>query len=172
MVDYSLTAHTCNPSDKNSVQKIYALPQRRLTLSIEDLADHIQDHGSPYTADIIVGVARKLVSCIREQLLAGNNVELGRMGTFAIAFSKQKGVDDANDFDPQTAIGKVPVRWIRSKYFVDLKSDAKFQLVQTRKEQAAARKEVKEALNEEVGAGNSGGGDEPGGDEPGGDVTE
>ena len=180
MIDYSLSLRPVNPGNTESEKKVFASAQAREILDIEDLADHIQEHGSPYTADIIVGVARKLVSCIREQLLAGNKVGLGRMGSFYVTFSGE-GVDNADDFNPQTHIESVNVRWERGDYFENLKDDTTFNLVFTRKEQAEQKKAMKAALNEEMANGATGSGEGTGegtggggsNDNPGGgDVTE
>ena len=58
----------------------------------------------------------------------------------------------------------------RGKNFDDMKKDAEFQYVTTRKEQAAAKKAQKEALNAAVGT--SDGDDNNGGDNNNGEITE
>lgn len=167
MIDYSLSLRAVNPGDAESEKKVFAAAQAREVLDIEDLADHIQEHGSPYTADIIVGVVRKVVSCIREQLLAGNKVNLGRLGAFYLTFSGE-GVDDATEFNPLTDISRVNVRWERGKQFDNLKSQATFNLVDTREKQAAQRKALKAALNDEMGVTTDSGDDSGAGSGSGG----
>ena len=167
MIDYSLGLRPVNPGDAESEKKVYASAQAREVLDIEDLADHIQEHGSPYTADIIVGVVRKVVSCIREQLLAGNKVGLGRLGSFYVTFSGE-GVDDATEYNPQNQISDVNVRWERGKQFENLKSQATFNLVETREKQAAQRRALKAALNDEMGVTTDSGDDSGAGSGSGG----
>lgn len=163
MIDYSLGTRPTNPSDKNSEKKIYPYPQVREVLSLQKLARHIADHGSPYTRDIVVGVVTATVDCIREQLLAGNKVQVGELGSFYVTFSGE-GVDDATKFNPQDHIKSVNVRWDRGRNFAEMKQDAEFNYVTSRKQQAQAKKDEKAALNGETGTASSGSGNTDGGD--------
>ena len=106
----------------------------------------------------------------------GNLLDMGSLGTFRVTLSGE-GVDDADDFNPQTHIESVNVRWERGRHFENLKADTTFNLVATRKEQAEQKKAMKAALNEEMANGAAGSGEGTGGggsnDNPGGgDVTE
>ena len=163
MINFSLGTRASNPGDAESAKKVYAYAQARETLNIMQLAKHIQQHGSPYTRDIIVGVLTKTVDCIREELLNGNKVQLGEMGAFYVTISS-KGVDNALEFDQNSHIKSVNVRWERGREFKDLLSDATFHYVTTREQQIAARKAEKAALNEEIGVSSS---DDSGSDTPG-----
>jgi predicted histone-like DNA-binding protein len=171
-INYSLGLRKTNPSDKSSEMKVYAYTQYQDVLDLDQLADHIQEHGSPFTADIIVGIARKLMSCIREQLLLGNKVRLGRLGAFYTTVVGE-GVDDAEKFNPADHIKNVRVHWEPGKDFLNLIESAKFRYMATRKQQAQARKEEKVALNETMKDETTG--DNTGGEgdiTEGGDVTE
>jgi len=150
-INYSLTARLSKPNDKNSEKKVYAQAQTREVMELEDLADHIQAHGSPYTADIILGVSRKLVSCVCEQLLEGNKVSLGRLGAFYVSL-KSEGVDDASTFNPADNIKALKVRWTPAPDFRNLLGRAHFEYVTTRKQQAAQKKLEKQQLNVKLGA--------------------
>ena len=150
MINYSLGLRKSNPSEKNSEKKVYAYAQSTEVIDIQKLAKHIQMHGSPYTRDIIVGVLTKAVDCIREQLLEGKKVNLGEMGSFYCTISSE-GVDSADEFNPSAHIKGVNVRWDRGSEFEDLLSEAEFNYVTTREQQAKARKEEKAALNTELG---------------------
>ena len=157
MINYSLAARPSIPGDKNSEKKIYATAQARQVLSLGEFARHIASHGSPYTRDVIVGVIAGVSDCLRELLLEGYKVSLGDLGSFYLSFNSQS-VDDVEDFNPQTHINKVLVRWDKGKTFGDLKSEASFEYVMTREEQAKAKKAAKEALL----SGTSNNGDEGG----------
>ena len=165
MIDYSLGLRKTNPSDKDSEKKVYPYPQVREVLTLQKLAKHIAEHGSPYTRDVVVGVVTATVDCIREQLLGGNKVQLGEMGSFYVTFSSE-GIDDADKFNPQDHIKSVNVRWDRGRNFAEMKQDAEFNYVASRKQQAQAKKDEKAALNEETKPAGGSSGDE------GGDVTE
>ena len=166
MIDYSLGVRLSNPTDKNSEKRVYPYPQVREVLSLEKLAKHIASHGSPYTRDVILGVITATVDCIREQLLAGNKVQVGELGAFYITFTCE-GVDNADDFNPQSHISAVNVRWDRGNNFADMKQVAEFNYVASRNQQAEAKKTEKQSLNVAIGiedpnnpGGNSGTGDD------------
>ncbi len=164
MIDYSLGARSSNPVEKNSEKKVYAYAQARQVIDIMKLAKHIQMHGSPFTRDIIVAVLTKAVDCVREELLEGNKVQLGEMGAFYCTLSSE-GVDSAEDFNPSDHITRVNVRWERGAEFDNLKSDAEFNYVTTREQQAKAKKEEKAAINAELGITEGGDGDGDGDDQ-------
>ena len=167
-INYSLGLRKTNPSDKDSEKKVYAYAQFHEVLDIDQMADHIQEHGSPFTADIIVGMARKLMGCVREQLLLGNKVKLGRLGSFYTTIIGE-GVDDAEKFNPAEHIKDIRVHWEPGKDFLSLIDSATFRYMATRRQQTQAKKDEKAALNESL---KDGGDNEPGNDNGGGDVTE
>ena len=178
MINYSLGLRKCNPSETSNEMKVYANAQSTEVIDIQKLAKHIHMHGSPYTRDIIVGVLTKAVDCIREQLLEGKKVNLGDMGSFYCTLSSE-GVAKAEDFNPAIHIKSVNVRWDRGSEFADLLSEADFQYVTTREQQAKARKEEKAALNAGLSEnengndnGNYNGNDNGNGNGNGGEITE
>lgn len=178
MIDYSLGLRLLNPGNTDSEKKIFANAQMRQVLTLQKFAKHISSHGSPYSRDVVVGVLTATVDCLREMLLEGYKVQLGELGAFYVTFTCE-GVEKAEDFNPQNNIEKVNVRWEKGANFADMKKDAEFNFVPTRKQQADEKKENKAALTEAVangtsGSETSGGGTNPGGsDNPGGgDVTE
>ena len=150
MINYSLSARMVNPGDAESEKKIHANAQVHEILDLPKFAKHISQHGSPYTRDVIVGVITAAVDCLREQLLDGNKVSLGELGSFYVTLTG-KGADCAEEYNPQTNITKVNVRWEAGAPFKNLKQEAEFNLVSTREAQAAARKAEKQALNDEIG---------------------
>lgn len=150
MIDFSLGLRSCNPGDADSPKKAYAYSQARQILNIMTIGRHIQQHGSVYTRDVVVGVLTKAVDCIREELLNGNKVNLGELGSFYVTLSSE-GVDNVLDFNPDHHITSVNVRWEPGESFRDLLPDADFHYVTTREQQAVAKKTEKEALNLELG---------------------
>lgn len=167
MLDYSLGLRLVNPGDAESDKKVFAYPQMRQLLTMKRFARHISSHGSPYSRDVILGVLTAAVDCLREMLLEGYKVQLGDMGSFYVTFNG-KGVDDATEYNPAIHIKKVNVRWERSEEFTDLKKDAEFNLVDTREKQAAQRKALKAALNDEMGVTTDSGDDSGAGSGSGG----
>ena len=55
---------------------------RRSTLNLRGLSDHIAEHGSIYTRDVVQGVLTKFTSCMTELIEQGVAVKLDGLGTF------------------------------------------------------------------------------------------
>lgn len=152
-IKYSLSARG-NALKPGQPKKIYASAQYRELIDLPALARHIQEHGSPFTRDVIQGVLSAAVDCLREQLVAGNKVDFGDLGSFYVTL-RSEGVDRAEDFNPQLHVKRVEANWAPSAYFANLKDDPalKWEYTITRKEMTEAKKQAREELDEEVAAG-------------------
>ena len=174
-IKYSLSARLSNPSEKDSKKLVYPTAQYDELVDLSELAQHIHDHGSPFTRDIIVGVLTAAVDCIREQLKAGNKVNFGDLGSFHIKLHSD-GVERAEDFNPEFDVKSIEASWTPSKFFQNLKSaeGLKWEFMPTHKQMAEIRKESKELATEAAEGSSDGqqpgdGGGNPGGGTPGGD---
>ena len=147
--------------------KFYGAAQQTDCLTLDQFAKHISEHHSKYGKGDIYCVLVEMVSCMREQLLLGNKISLGDMGSFYITLSS-KGAEYYDEFSAQN-ITHVNVRWEQGQQFKDLLTDANFELVETRKAAAATMKQVRESYpsrpEEEnpEGNGNSGSSSDSGG---------
>ncbi|MBQ6050199.1 MAG: DNA-binding protein [Bacteroidaceae bacterium] len=121
--------------------KAYGVAQVSESLTINDFAQHIAQHGSLYGRDVIQGVLVKMVDCMRELLLEGKKIQLGELGSFSVGLST-KGAETAALFTAEN-IKKVNVNWDRGKLFENLRKDATFNLVPSRKAQEDAVAEAK-----------------------------
>ena len=61
------------------------------TLNTRKLAQHISEHGSIYTPDVVYGVLEKFRSCLLEMLLESKKVKIEGLGTFYCTLENQKG---------------------------------------------------------------------------------
>lgn len=61
------------------------------TLNTRRLANHISEHGSIYTPDVVYGVLEKFRSCLIEMLLESKKVKIEGLGTFYCTLENQKG---------------------------------------------------------------------------------
>ena len=61
------------------------------TLNTRKLAQHISEHGSIYTPDVVYGVLEKFRSCLIEMLLESKKVKIEGLGTFYCTLENQKG---------------------------------------------------------------------------------
>ena len=148
-IKYSLSARPVNPSDKSSKKLVYPMAQYNELVDLNELAQHIHDHGSPFTRDVIAGVLMAAVDCVREQLKAGNKVKFGDLGSFHITL-RSDGVERAEDFNPEAHVKSIEVNWTRSKFFENLKESGglKWEFTPTHKQMDEARKESKESATE------------------------
>ena len=92
-------------------KKWYGKVVHRGTMSTDDLANHIMKHGSVYTDDVVLGVTRKLMHCIAEQLAEGYKVKLDGIGTLYLGASST-GVDEFEDFDISRNITRIGVKFL------------------------------------------------------------
>ena len=94
-----------NPMNAEEEPKAYASMQHQKTIMLEELADHIVEHGSPFSKGAIYGIIVDLTQCASEALQEGNNVDLGDLGKITTAITSEgasSGVDE--DGNPVTAL--------------------------------------------------------------------
>lgn len=84
----------------------------------------------------------KAVKCLREMLLAGKKVELGKLGEFYVTLHG-KGTESAKDYNPAICVEKVNVVWAPGSLFENLKKEAAFNFVASRNEQEEAKRKAK-----------------------------
>lgn len=148
MIDYAIAIMSAQPGTKKAEiteTKAYGTAQVREVLNLDQFCQHVADHNSPFSKGTIKGVLEDAVSCLREQILAGNKVNLGALG----GFYAELATEGAATPDAFTAsnIKEVNTRWCPGKDFKNLRAEATFNLVPTRKAQADAVEEIK---NEET----------------------
>ena len=160
-IPYSLALKVVNPNEgeENLEKKIGASLQERETITLDLLADHMSDHGTPFTKGVIKGVLTDMVSCTLELLKGGYGVDLTGLAKFSLR-AQTNLVDTVQDFNAQTDIKKILIRTSipeAATQFVN--TDVDFEYVMTREQQAAAKKAAKAALpqDENSGSGNNGG---------------
>ena len=185
MINYS-TVKRKNLLKPEEAPKTYATAQYDRAMELEEFAEHIAQHNSKYSEADIMAVIIMTVKCLRECILDGKKVRLGKLGDFWVTLTS-KGVEDGSQFTASN-ITACNILFTPGKDFADLLSDAEFRVVATRALQAAAVKAEKEGAktidvdeakkkntNAEGTEGNGGNDTPTGGDEPtpsgGGDDT-
>ena len=146
MIDYSISVKSAKPGTKKDqiqVTKAYGQAQIRKKLTLDEFAAHIREHGCVYDKGDIAAIITKTIRCLREQLLLGNSIVLGDLGTFAPTL-KTKGATLAEDFSTANILA-VNVKWTKSRVFkgTELRKDAEFNLVGTRSQQSETNKTIK-----------------------------
>ena len=139
MINYSIAIMSTKPGTKKAditQTKAYGTSQVHEVLDLNKFCQHIADHNSPFSKGTVKGILTDAVACLREQLLAGNKVNLGDLGSFYCELSTE-GAKTTEDFNA-SYIKDVNVVWLPGKEFKNLRSEATFQLVPSREAQADA----------------------------------
>ena len=174
MIDFSVYMMR-NPLHPELPEKAYAKNQVSEIWSLEKFAKHIADHNGVYSRGTVKGVLSDSCECLVEQLLNGNKVELGELGTFGISLSCA-GAPSVKDFTVKN-IKAVNILFAPGPDFENLINRAEFNLVASRAAQVATLKAEKAgddmvdlaaAKNKGTSSDSTGGGstDNGGGQEP------
>jgi nucleoid DNA-binding protein len=73
------------------------------TVTLEDLAEHMAQHNTPYSEGVIKGVLTDMVNCIRELVLEGKSVKIPNLCIFSAGI-QTKGAANAEDFTAATNV--------------------------------------------------------------------
>lgn len=121
--------------------KAYAKNQVNEIWSIGKFAKHIADHNGVYSRGTVKGVLSDMCECLVEQLLNGNKIQLGELGTFGISISSEP-TDSLDKFSAKN-IKAVNILFTPGEDFENLVSHAQFNLVPSRAAQNATLKAEK-----------------------------
>ena len=134
MIDYSVYMQP-NPMDETAAPKAYAKAQMRENMTFADFVNHIATHNGVFSRGTVKGVLSDAVSCLVEQLLNGNKVQLGELGNFWISLTSM-GVDSLVSFSAAN-IKEVNIIFTPGEDFENLRSRATFNPVPSRAAQTA-----------------------------------
>ena len=83
------------------------------TLNTRKMANHIAEHGSIYTPDVVFGVLEKFRSCLLEMLLNSKRVKIDGLGIFYTTLENEKGgADQKDDFNPTKNLKALHIRFL------------------------------------------------------------
>ena len=150
--------------NKNEDAKIYgkwfAQMKSVETMNTRKMANHIAEHGSIYTPDVVFGVLEKFRSCLLEMLLNSRRVKIDGLGIFYTTIENQKGgAVSKEEFNPNANLKALHIRFLPdSTTETDISSREFIKKAEFVNAEAFAGmlKEDKPA------SGNTGGGDMPG----------
>ena len=91
--------------------KWYAQIKNLETLNTRKLANHIAEHGSIYTPDVVYGVLEKFRSCLLEMLLNSKKVKIDGLGTFYCTI-ESSGAPSKDKYNTQENIKGLRVRFL------------------------------------------------------------
>ena len=174
--------------NKNKKSKAYGKYYGRVkatkTLNTTQLANHIAEHGSIITEDVLLSTINKMTKCIKELLKDGKNVKLDGLGTFYLSVTST-GDSDAKAWTAAGNIKHVQIKFRPDGSDASIVSNARM-LMDTQLELEDTYVNPQDAAQAESGgqaggSGNTGDGDDNGdgdgsgdgdGDGSGGDNTE
>ena len=103
--------------NKNNLSKVYgkwfAHSKAVETMNTRKLAQHISEHGSIYTPDVVFGVLEKFRSCLVEMLLESKRVKIDGLGTFFTTIENEPGgASSQEDFNVSKNLKALHIRFI------------------------------------------------------------
>ena len=103
--------------NKNVTSKIFgkwfAHSKTVETMNTRKLAQHISEHGSVYTTDVVFGVLEKFRSCLVEMLLESKRVKIDGLGTFFTTIENEPGGTPTKDlFNVNKNLKALHIRFI------------------------------------------------------------
>ena len=103
-----------NQNSKNAAYgKHYARVKYLECLNTRKLSNHIAEHGSVYTPDVVYGVMEKFRSCLIEMLLQSKKVKIDGLGTFYATIECKKGGAVSKDkFSVQKDVEGLHIRFM------------------------------------------------------------
>ena len=103
-----------NKNEKSSIfGKWFAHSKSVETMNTRKLANHISEHGSVYTADVVFGVLEKFRSCLVEMLLESKRVKIEGLGTFFTTLENTEGgCAKKDDFNVQKNLKALHIRFM------------------------------------------------------------
>ena len=158
--------------------KWYAQIKNLETLNTRKLAQHISEHGSIYTPDVVYGVLEKFRSCLIEMLLNSKKVKIEGLGTFYCTLENQKnGALKKEDFNVNKHLKALHIRFLPEQTTEENISSREFlkqaEFVNVDSLLKSEQSESTSGGSQSGNGGNSGGStppaDEPDYDQPSGD---
>ena len=99
-----------NNEKSTAFGKFFAYPVIEETLELDDLAEHMSNHNTPFSKGAIKGMLTDMVSCIKELLLEGKNVKIADLAIFSLGIKNNGGSDTEDDFSVSKHIKGVKLR--------------------------------------------------------------
>ena len=139
-IQYSVCLRS-NPQHEDDPQKAYANIQLTGKYTLDDLAEHMNEHYGTYSKGTFKGIIEDMAVCIRELLLQGYSVQLDNLVTLT-PHLRSKGAVNRETFTVAN-ITSMPVGIRAGRYLKDLREVAEFEETTSRAVQRATLKAAK-----------------------------
>lgn len=87
-----------NNEKSQAYQKWYPRVVAEETIGLDELAEHMASHNTPFSKGAIKGILTDAVVCTKELLLLGKNVKFPDLAIFSIGLKVKGGADTKADF--------------------------------------------------------------------------
>lgn len=87
-----------NNKNSQAYQKWYPRVAAEETIGLDELAEHMASHNTPFSKGAIKGILTDAVVCTKELLLLGKNVKFPDLAIFSIGLKVKGGADTEEDF--------------------------------------------------------------------------
>ena len=87
-----------NNEKSQAYQKWYPRVVAEETIGLDELAEHMASHNTPFSKGAIKGILTDAVVCTKELLLLGKNVKFPDLAIFSIGLKVKGGADTKEDF--------------------------------------------------------------------------
>ena len=104
------TKYKNNNESSSAFGKYYGRIVHTETLTTDEFAKHIKNHGSPFDRATIVGVLTAACDCLVELTMDSKKVRLGDLGMFYMS-AETEGAENAEDFTAGN-VKKVHLRFL------------------------------------------------------------
>ena len=78
--------------------KFFAYPVVTQTYGLDELAEHMESHNTPFSKGAIKGMITDMVSCIKELTLQGFAVKIDDLAIFSIGIRNKEGAASEKEF--------------------------------------------------------------------------
>ena len=99
-----------NPKVAEAYQKWYPRVVAEETIGLDELAEHMSSHNTPFSKGAIKGILTDAVVCTKELLLSGKNVKFPDLAIFSIGLKVKEGAPTKEDFTVAKYISGLKLR--------------------------------------------------------------
>lgn len=93
-----ITLYQNNNKNSEAYEKWYPRVVAEETIGLDELAEHMASHNTPFSKGAIKGILTDAVVCTKELLLLGKNVKFPDLAIFSIGLKVKCGADTKDDF--------------------------------------------------------------------------
>ena len=97
MILYTLKKYV-NEKLSAAYGKFFAYPVVTQTYGLDELAEHMESHNTPFSKGAIKGMLTDMVSCVRELVLQGIAVKIPDLAIFSIGIKNKEGAASEKEF--------------------------------------------------------------------------